>query len=105
MSVALVQLREISILDTTFLEGLTPCSDISDPKELVGKLLYVPKNFFTIECACPLTLPDARTRPIVPASACVTHCEARCEACVFRPLRAVSSLTIMSRSGVSWRVT
>ena len=47
----LVQLREISILDTTFLEGLTSCSEVSDPKELVGKLLFIPKNFFKDECA------------------------------------------------------
>lgn len=60
-------LREISILDTTFVEGLTPCSQVSDPKELVGKLLYIPKNFFAIECARPLACSsDARTRP--PAS-------------------------------------
>jgi hypothetical protein len=67
-----VQLREISILHPNFVEGLTPCSQVSDPKELVGKLLYIPKKIFATECARPLACSsDARTRlPASPASAC-----------------------------------
>ena len=47
----IVQLREISILETTFLEGLTPAWH-SDPDELVGKLTNV-TDVATVQADAP----------------------------------------------------